>query len=91
MPCLAPILHSTQETICNSDNYPQKRKVNDSHGIFIVSTCVEKKDGESTFEAILRRWVCPELQKCDARFDQTPLLTTCVRMSEPCLVIPENY
>ena len=91
MPCLAPILHSTQETICNSDNCPQQRKANDSNGIFIVSTCVEKKDGESTFEAILRRWVCPEMQKCDARFDQNPPLTVRVRMSEPCLAIPENY
>ena len=49
MPCLAEILQSTQETICDSADCLQKKKVHDSKGIFIVSTSEEKKDGESNF------------------------------------------
>ena len=90
MPCLAEILQSTQETICDTADCPQKKKVHDSKGIFIVSTCEEKKDGENKFQAVIKKWLGPEKQKCGMRFNQNPPLTAQVRMSEPSLAIPDN-
>ena len=63
MPCLAEILQSTQETICDSADCPQKKKVHDSKGIFIVSTSEEKKDAESKFQAMIKKWLGPEKQR----------------------------
>lgn len=90
MPCLAPILHNTQETVCNSHDCPQKKKVNESQGIFIVAEDTEKKDSVTKLEALLNQWLCPDTSKCDVLFENAPE-TAQTRMSEPRLSLSENY
>jgi hypothetical protein len=45
-PSLTEILHTTQESNCDSPDCPQRRKTNESDGIFLVSLNVKRKQNE---------------------------------------------
>ena len=82
-PSLTEILHTTQESNCDSPDCPHRRKTNESDGIFLVSWNVKRKQNEKKIEAKLNEWLYPEPKKCDGCFyeDAPPTAQT---------TLPEN-